>query len=77
MIDFNFQEFRIIGSDYKKVFGVAQFMYKGHEISMSEMGVDKGACPTQTAVFNDAGCVVFEADTVEQCINWINENCRS
>lgn len=73
MIGFNFQEFRIIGPDYKKVYGVAQFMYKGYEISMSEIGIDKGACPTQTAVFDATGRIVFEADTAEQCISWINE----
>lgn len=72
-IPFNWQGFRIIDGNFNKCFGVAQFLYKGYEISMSEMGKDKGACPTEVTIFDRNNNVVFTGDTAEECINHINQ----
>lgn len=70
MQEFNFQGFRFTGSDFRPGFGCFQFLFNGYEISASNMGVDKGGCPTKVAVFSLVGVCpcLGEFDTVEDAI---------
>lgn len=73
MHDFNFQGFRFTGSNFRPAFGCFQFKYKGWEISASNMGVDKGACPTKVAVFSISdGKHIKDCDTVEEAVLFVN-----
>ena len=79
MYEFNFQGFRFIGSDFKPAFGCFQFLYRGYEISASNMGVDQGACPTKVAIFETTGACdhIHSADSIECAIGIIDSlnNC--
>ena len=59
----------------------AQFIYKGYMVSFSTMGLSRGACQTEVAVFakKDADDkdynlhVKMDLHTVEEAIEFINE----
>ena len=71
MVEMNSQGFRIYNEKGNKCYGVAQFIYKGFEVSMSEMGRNKGACATPVAVYKrDELITAFY--TVEEAIEFIN-----
>lgn len=72
MNNFNFQGFRFWNDEFEPGFGCFQFQYKGHEVSASNMGVDKGACPKKVAVFDSNDNMIAECDKVEEAINFIN-----
>lgn len=60
---------------FSPIDGVAQFNYRGYQISMSTAGMSRGACHTKVAVYKEEGeGVLFtECDTVEEAIEFVNK----
>lgn len=73
MFPYNFQGFRVITEEYKPGFVCFQFQYKGFEISASNIGVNRGGCPSEITVFDNAAQVMGLFDTIEDAINFLNK----
>ena len=73
MQDFNLQGFRFFDSSFKLGYGCFQFKYKDYEISCSNMGVDKGACPTKVAVFDCENRMISQHYTVQEAIDYLQD----
>lgn len=73
------RDFQILGFS-GNIDACAQFIYKRFIISFSTMGLSKGACQTEVCIFNGAyylNQLKPSFHTVEQAINWIDENVKS
>jgi len=57
---------------FSPIDGVAQFNYRGYQISMSTAGMSRGACHTKVAVFEEE-VLITECDTVEEAIEFVNK----
>lgn len=73
MLPFNHQDFRIITDQYKLGFACFQFKYKGYEISASNIGVNRGGCPSEICVFDNNAQVIGLFDTIENAIDFLNK----
>ena len=68
-MNFNSGGYRIHDIDCQRVSAVAQFLYRGYEVSMSQIFKP----PTKVLVFADSKTnPVHEAYTVADAIEWIN-----
>lgn len=61
---------------FKPIDGICQFVFKGHQVSISTAGMSIGACQTEIAIFrkDEDGkftVVVHQTSTVEEAIEWI------
>lgn len=68
-MEYGFQKFRIQNVFCERVRACAQFLYRGYEVSMSQIF----DTPSKVAVFakNGKGGMVHECDTVQEAITWI------
>lgn len=68
MNGFNFQGFIMKSTSGQNTNACCAFAFRGFEISISNIGLNNGACPTPIAVFKDDE-IVAEFSTVEEAIN--------
>lgn len=73
MNEFNHQDFRFIGDDYKPTNAAFQFLYRGRVISASNIGVNRGGCPNEVTIFTrDMETVIAQFSTVEEAVDFLN-----
>lgn len=69
---YGFQEFRIVNACADRVPACATFLYRGFEVSMSQIFDPPSWSKIAVFAREGEGECVFECDTPEQAIRWIN-----